>query len=98
MKRYKGSVNRFFNGLVELSFREAEKIEITGKGVRRKVVLEGVRRILQYGEEEIRLERADGCVAVHGRMLDCVSYVSGAIGISGEIEALVFQSKKGEEK
>ena len=95
MKQKKHFLLRMLAGKDTLPLAEWGKIEVTGKDSGRSVLIENVKRILLYSQEEMQFLRADGLVSIRGKALDCISYASGAIGISGEIHEILFQ--KGEE-
>lgn len=79
----------------ENPFREREKVEIVRVGRQRRAVLNGVTRILQYDNACMAFLLGKDRVELHGNGLSCVSYISGAIGIVGEIDRILFL---GEEK
>lgn len=76
-----------------LPIGEKERIEISRTGERRSVLIEGVRRILLYGAEEMVFLMSGELLTVQGRELDCVTYVSGAMGIVGEIRTVSFSKE-----
>lgn len=56
----------------------------------RKVIVEGYRRILQYDEQRILLDTAEGEVAFEGDAL-CVNCLSGSVAsVSGHIATVSF--------
>ena len=55
---------------------------------RNLLTLRGGGKILLYTPEEVRVTLREGCLAVRGRRLCCISYYVGAIGIEGEIDSL----------
>ena len=73
-----------------LPIGEQEKIEITKKGNARSLLVEGVKRILLYGDEEMVFSLTKERLVVRGNELDCVNYVSGAIGVVGSIYSIAF--------
>ena len=81
-----------------LPIGEKEKIEIVKKGKYRSVLIEGVRGILLYGTEEMAFSTSDGRVELLGRDMECTNYVSGAVGITGEISTLAFVTEGEHEK
>lgn len=84
------SVRNLFKLNNGLPMGEREKIEITRQGARRSVIVEGIRQILLYGTEEMVFLMAKERLVICGKELDCVNYVSGAIGICGEITSIAF--------
>ena len=51
--------------------------------------------ILLYSPEEIRIAlREGGYISVRGVALTCLSYCSGAVGISGRIRSLSFEEDR----
>lgn len=92
MKREKGkTVCHRLAWSVGLPLGENEKIEIVRNRKSRTVLIEGIRQILLYGTDEMAFSISSGRLIIHGKGLDCVSYVSGAIGITGEISSLLFE-------
>ena len=53
----------------------------------------GCRRILAYHPEEIRLAVKNAVLCVKGERLICTSYLAGAVGIDGLINAMIFDSE-----
>lgn len=85
------TIRSMLTGPIGLPVGENEKIEIVRKGKSRSVLIEGIRRILLYGTDEMAFSMPGGQLVIHGKGLDCISYVSGAIGITGEIASLSFE-------
>lgn len=79
---------------IELPTAEREKIEIVRDGSGRKIVLNGVKRILQYDPLCMIFSLGKECLQIHGMGLDCVFYISGAIGIRGKIQSVVFVARE----
>jgi hypothetical protein len=92
MRRKKGQpVRHSFFASNGLPIGEQDRIEITRKGSTRLMLVEGVRQILLYGAEEMAFLLKKERLIVRGRDLDCVSYASGAIGITGEFSSVSFE-------
>lgn len=62
-------------------------VELRG---RRHLLVCGVRGILEYSGERIRLSLPDGEVCVDGHGLSMTAYYRGQTGIDGEIAAVSF--------
>ena len=88
-KNEKKKAHAFFS-VREIPLSEREMIEITRVGEERRLVLNGVRRILQYDAAcmifLLRRERLE----VHGQGLCCSFFVSGAVGVLGKVTCLCF--------
>ena len=91
MKIKKGRIVRhaFLND--GLPMGECNRIEMTRMGGGRLMLVEGVRQILLYGAEEMAFLMKKERLIVRGKNLDCVSYASGAIGITGEFFSVSFE-------
>ncbi len=63
------------------------RIEIRGQN---KLLLQGCRKILKYGEEEMLLDLGKMRLRVSGERLWCTSFISGALGIGGHIRTVSF--------
>ena len=63
------------------------RIEIRGQN---KLLLQGCRRILKYGEEEMLLDLGKTRLRVSGERLWCTSFISGALGVGGHISSIQF--------
>lgn len=74
----------------EMPIATREKIEIIRMGEERQLIVNGVVRILQYGSEEMILALMKDQLVIRGIELDCTTYVSGAIGVRGRVEQLIF--------
>ncbi|MBQ8175342.1 MAG: YabP/YqfC family sporulation protein [Clostridia bacterium] len=81
---------RVFSSSGELPITEREKIEIVRVGRDRRIVINGIKRILQYDRSCMAFSLGKERLEIHGEELDCISYISGAIGISGKIRELCF--------
>lgn len=79
---------------IELPIAEREKIEIVRDGNDRKIVLNGVKRILQYDPLCMIFSLGKERLEIRGTGLDCVFYISGAIGIRGKIQSVVFAMRE----
>lgn len=90
MKHKDGSIRGSFFHTTELPLSERERIEIVRVGERRRVVLCGVKRILQYGEKEMTFRLRGECVAIAGEGLSCTFYADGAVGVMGKVYSLRF--------
>lgn len=64
------------------------RIELHG---RERLLLQGCRKILKYGESEMLLDLGRGRLRVCGEQLWCSSFVSGALGVVGRISAVFFE-------
>jgi hypothetical protein len=87
------SVRQMLSVADGLPIGEKERIEISKTGERRSVLIEGVRRILLYGAEEMVFLMGKELLSIRGKELDCVTYVSGAMGIVGEIDTISFSKE-----
>lgn len=74
----------------ENPFAERQKVEIVRIGKERRAVLNGVERILQYDNTCMAFLLGKDRIELHGNGLTCVSYISGAIGIVGKIDRILF--------
>ena len=93
-KRKREVLSRMF--VSDIPIGERERIEITRRGGVRSILIEGIEGILLYGAEQMIFALKDGRLEIYGRELDCTTYISGAIGITGDILSLSFceDSKK----
>ena len=66
-------------------------IEIRGQN---KLLLQGCRKILKYGEQEMLLDLGKTQLRVCGQRLWCTSFVSGALGIGGHICSVSFVEER----
>jgi sporulation protein YqfC len=66
---------------------DGPKITITG---RKEILVENYKSILNFSEEEIRLETAEGDVFLRGKGLVLKTILSTELRIEGEINALTF--------
>lgn len=64
------------------------RIEIRGQN---RLLLEGCRKILKYSEQEMLLDLGKVRLRVCGRRLWCTSFISGALGVGGEILSVSFE-------
>ena len=63
------------------------RIEIRGQN---KLLLQGCRKILKYGEDEMLLDLGKTQLRVCGERLWCTSFISGALGVGGHICSVSF--------
>lgn len=63
------------------------RIEICGQN---KLLVQGCRKILKYGEEEMLLDLGKTHLRVCGTRLWCTSFLSGALGVGGQIDSVSF--------
>jgi sporulation protein YqfC len=66
---------------------EGPKITITG---RRQILVENYKSIVNFSEEEIRLETAEGDVCLQGKELTLKVILSTELRIEGELSSLSF--------
>lgn len=66
------------------------RIEIRGQN---RLLLEGCRKILKYGEEEMLLDLGKVRLRVRGKRLWCTSFISGALGVGGQITSVSFEEE-----
>lgn len=78
-----------------LPISENGRIEIRDVGGEKELLILGVSRILRFGEEEMAFARRHDELRIKGQRLACVSYASGAIGLRGELEQILFCQKEG---
>lgn len=71
---------------------EGPKITITG---RREILVENYRSIVNFSEEEIRLETAEGEVFFAGKGLVLKTILSTELRIEGELTSLTFDGEAG---
>ena len=64
------------------------RLEIRGQN---RLLLQGCRKILKYGENEMLLDLGKTRLRVCGERLWCSSFVSGALGVSGHIRSVSFE-------
>lgn len=69
------------------------RIEMRGQN---KLVLQGCRKILKYGEEEMLLDLGKTRLRVCGQRLWCTSFISGALGVGGHICSVSFEGGENE--
>lgn len=62
---------------------------------RRELTVSGCRRILCYGEEEMRLLLGKTVLSVCGHALVCTAFGGGSVTLSGEILSLSFEGEMG---
>lgn len=89
MKRW-NLKSKFFTMIGELPIGEREKIEIVRVGGERQLIVNGITRILHYGTDKMILALGKERLEIMGEGLDCMTYVSGAIGIRGQVDRVVF--------
>ena len=70
---------------------EGPKITITG---RRQILVENYVSIVNFSEEEIRLETAEGDVCFGGKGLELKVILATELRIEGELSSLTFTSQK----
>lgn len=66
------------------------RVEIRG---RERLILEGCRKILKYGEDEMLLDLGKTRLRVRGQRLWCTSFVSGALSVGGRITSVSFEEE-----
>lgn len=64
------------------------RVDLRGRS---QLVVHGCKKILDYSPIEIRLEVWKCVVCINGKGLSCNSYLSGAVGIDGRIEAITLE-------
>lgn len=69
---------------------EKQKIEVVLQGKQRYITIDHVKKILQYSTEVMGFSLGTEYLEIQGANLDCATYVSGAIGITGEIICIRF--------
>ncbi len=67
-----------------------EKIEITRIGRERHLIVNGIVHLLQYGSQEMILALKHGQLTIRGKDLNCTTYISGAMGVRGIVDELIF--------
>ncbi len=67
------------------------RIEIRGQN---RLLLQGCRKILKYGEEEMLLDLGKTRLRVCGERLWCTSFISGALGVGGHIRTVSFEEEE----
>ena len=67
------------------------RIELYGQN---KLLLQGCRKILKYGEEEMLLDLGRMRLRVCGERLWCTSFISGALGVGGRICSVSFEEEE----
>ena len=80
----------------DLPLLENGRIEIVNTGGGKELLILGVLRILSFGEERMAFSRRHDVVTVEGSGLFCTSYASGAVGIRGAVNALIFSGEVAE--
>ena len=70
---------------------EGVRIELRGQN---KLLLQGCRKILKYGEEEMLLDLGKMRLRVCGERLWCTSFISGALGVGGHIRSVSFEGEE----
>jgi len=70
---------------------EGPKITITG---RRQILVENYIRIVDFSEEEIRLETAEGDVCLRGKELMLKVILSTELRVEGELSSITFQGRE----
>lgn len=76
-------------------FTGGMRLEMRG---RQSLTVHGCRRILAYGPECMRLALKDATLTVRGSRLICTSYLGGAVGIDGQVDALCFLEEEENQK
>ena len=66
------------------------RVEIRGQN---RLLLQGCRQILQYGEREMLLDLGKTRLRICGERLWCTSFISGALGVSGHISSVHFEEE-----
>lgn len=68
------------------------RIEIRGQN---RLLLQGCKKILKYGEQEMLLDLGKTRLRVCGERLWCTSFISGALGVGGLIRSVCFEEGRG---
>lgn len=66
------------------------RLELIGGGKRRILRMEGVKKILLCREDCVKASLAHETITVEGRALLCLTYMTGAVEVSGVILSLSF--------
>lgn len=67
------------------------RIEIRGQN---KLLLHGCRKILKYSEQEMLMDLGKVRLRVCGERLWCTSFISGALGVGGDIRSINFTEEE----
>lgn len=67
------------------------RIEIRGQN---RLLLQGCRKILKYSEQEMLLDLGKTRLRILGERLWCTSFISGALGVSGYMTAVLFEKEE----
>ena len=67
------------------------RIEISGQN---RLLVQGCRKILKYGENEMLLDLGKVRLRVCGCRLWCTSFISGALGVGGQIVSVCFEERE----
>ncbi|MBO5756869.1 MAG: YabP/YqfC family sporulation protein [Clostridia bacterium] len=70
---------------------EGIRIEIRGQN---RLLVQGCCKILKYGENEMLLDLGKTQLRVCGERLWCTSFISGALGVGGQICSVCFVGKE----
>ena len=81
----------------EMPIAERERIEIVRVGRGRRVLLCGVRRILQYSAEKMMFALRQETVSVTGKELTCTAYADGAVSVCGGVQSISFTQEERQE-
>ena len=68
----------------------ASSISMTLEVNKKTALVSGVEKIIEYTDKVISLDDRNGRLVFEGEMLECLTYASGAIEISGDIKHITF--------
>ena len=94
--RNKSSLGNRISKYRDFSIGNKNQFYMSASGsVKGKTVLtDGVKKIKKYTEELIILDLCSEEVVLCGENLECLTYASGAIEISGRVSSISFNSEK----
>ena len=69
-------------------------LSASGGAMGKTVLTDGVKKIKKYTDELVILELCSEEVVLCGENLECLTYASGAIEISGKVSSISFNAEK----
>ncbi len=69
------------------------RISMINNGRTKRVRIEGAKKLLLCIDREVKISLGEETFHAHGKDLSCVSYASGAVEVSGEINEILFEGK-----
>ena len=72
----------------------SSSVSVTLGANKKTALVSGVEMIIEYTDELVSLQERSGRIVFLGEALECLTYASGAIEISGKIKHVTFASEE----